>query len=185
MLLRAAPRPKWRPWATAAKQRSWLGSNIDARLGSIDAPSSLNARRSRPSTAAERQTRESRAMAAAAPSTPPPNRSKAALRDIGPSDLAADLGHLGDAGHPEVQDAIAGACERIRAAGKPAGILTGVEADARRYLRSGFTFVAVGSDVGLLAAGSTNLAARMREATGKPERGPRPTTKKARKEKRG
>ena len=56
-------------------------------------------------------------MAAAAPSTPPPNRSKAALRDIGPSDPAADLGHLCDAGHPEGQDAIAGACERIRAAG--------------------------------------------------------------------
>ena len=82
---------------------------------------------------------------------------------IGPSDLAADLGN---AGHPEVQNAIADACERIRAAGKPAGILTGVEADARRYLQSGFTFVAVGSDVGLLAAGSTNLAARMREAIG-------------------
>ncbi len=83
---------------------------------------------------------------------------------IGPSDLAADLGHLGNAGHPEVQAAIADACGRIRAAGKPAGILTGVEADARRYLQAGFTFVAVGSDVSLLAAGSTNLAARMREA---------------------
>src|SRR3712207_8164468 len=61
---------------------------------------------------------------------------------IGPSDLAADLGHLGNAGHPEVQAAIAGACDSIRAAGKPAGILTGVEADARRSLQAGFTFVA-------------------------------------------
>jgi 4-hydroxy-2-oxoheptanedioate aldolase len=93
---------------------------------------------------------------------------------IGPSDLAADLGHLGNAGHPEVQAAIAEACERIRAAGKPAGILTGVEADARRYLQSGFTFVAVGSDVGLLAAAAPTWPRGCAKRSGKPERGPRP-----------
>ena len=85
---------------------------------------------------------------------------------IGPSDLAADLGHLGDAAHPEVQAAIADACARIRAAGKPAGILAPVEADARRYFEMGFSFVAIGSDVGILAAGSSNLLNRMRKAIG-------------------
>jgi 4-hydroxy-2-oxoheptanedioate aldolase len=85
---------------------------------------------------------------------------------IGPSDLAADLGHLGNAAHPDVQAAIADACTRIRTAGKPAGILAPVEADARRYFEMGFTYVAIGSDVGLLSAGSTNLVARMREAIG-------------------
>nr|WP_294550273.1 aldolase/citrate lyase family protein [uncultured Rhodopila sp.] len=88
---------------------------------------------------------------------------------IGPSDLAADLGHLGDAAHADVQAAITDACARIRAAGKPAGILAPVEADARRYFEMGFTFVAIGSDVGLLAAGSTGLVARMREAIGEPQ----------------
>jgi 4-hydroxy-2-oxoheptanedioate aldolase len=91
---------------------------------------------------------------------------------IGPSDLAAALGHLGDAAHPAVQDSIADACARIRAAGKPAGILAPVEADARRYFAMGFTFVAIGSDLGILAAGSTALAARMREAIGEPYTGP-------------
>jgi 4-hydroxy-2-oxoheptanedioate aldolase len=91
---------------------------------------------------------------------------------IGPSDLAAALGHLGDAAHPAVQEAIADACARIRAAGKPAGILAPVEADARRYFEIGFTFVAIGSDLGILAAGSTALAARMREAIGEPYIGP-------------
>jgi 4-hydroxy-2-oxoheptanedioate aldolase len=91
---------------------------------------------------------------------------------IGPSDLAAALGHLGDAAHPAVQTAIAQACARIRAAGKPAGILAPVEADARRYFEMGFTFVAIGSDVGILSAGSTALAARMREAIGEPYTGP-------------
>jgi 4-hydroxy-2-oxoheptanedioate aldolase len=91
---------------------------------------------------------------------------------IGPSDLAADLGHLGNAAHPEVQAAIAGACARTRAAGKPCGILAPVEADARRYFEMGFTFVAIGSDVGILSSGSTALAARMREAIGEPYNGP-------------
>ncbi|TCZ64888.1 aldolase/citrate lyase family protein [Roseicella aquatilis] len=89
---------------------------------------------------------------------------------IGPSDLAADLGHLGNAAHPEVQAAIADACTRARALGKPLGILAPVEADARRYFEMGFTFVAIGSDVGILANGSTSLVARMREAVGTPLR---------------
>lgn len=90
---------------------------------------------------------------------------------IGPSDLAADLGHLGDAAHPKVQAEIAEACARINAAGKPAGILAPVEADAKRYFEMGFTFVAIGSDVGILAAGSSNLLGRMRAAIGA-DRGP-------------
>jgi 4-hydroxy-2-oxoheptanedioate aldolase len=85
---------------------------------------------------------------------------------IGPSDLAASLGHLGNAAHPDVQAAIADACTRARAIGKPTGILAPVEADARRYFAMGFTFVAIGSDVGLLANGSSALNARMREAIG-------------------
>src|SRR5262249_31414379 len=43
---------------------------------------------------------------------------------IGPSDLAAALGHLGDNGHPEVRGAIEDAFKRIRQAGKAPGILT-------------------------------------------------------------
>jgi 4-hydroxy-2-oxoheptanedioate aldolase len=82
---------------------------------------------------------------------------------IGPSDLAADLGHLVDPGHPEVQAAIAGACARIRRARKPAGILSGDPEQAGRYLDGGFTFVAVGSDAGLLAQGTAKLAAQFKQ----------------------
>lgn len=81
---------------------------------------------------------------------------------IGPSDLAADLGHLGDYGHPEVRAAIEDAVARIRKAGKAAGILAPIEADARHWLERGATFVAVGSDLGLLARGSEALAARFK-----------------------
>jgi 4-hydroxy-2-oxoheptanedioate aldolase len=77
---------------------------------------------------------------------------------IGPSDLAADMGHLGRPGHPDVQRAVEDGLARIIAAGKPAGILTADEALARRYLESGATFVAVGSDVGLLTRATSTLA---------------------------
>jgi 4-hydroxy-2-oxoheptanedioate aldolase len=82
---------------------------------------------------------------------------------IGPSDLAADLGHLGNPRHPEVQSAIADACARIRAAGKAAGMLTGDPDEALGYLRQGFEFVAVGSDTGVLANGARKLAADFKQ----------------------
>lgn len=81
---------------------------------------------------------------------------------VGPSDLAADLGHFGHPGHPEVQAAIREAARACAAAGKPAGILAPVEADARRYIDWGYRFVAVGADLGLLRAAADALAARFR-----------------------
>ena len=79
---------------------------------------------------------------------------------VGPSDLAAALGHLGNAAHPEVQQAIRHVFARARAAGKASGILAPVEADARRYLDWGATFIAVGSDLGLFRAASQALCDR-------------------------
>lgn len=81
---------------------------------------------------------------------------------IGPSDLAAALGHLGDPAHERVQSAIEHAIGRIRHAGKAAGILIADEALARRYLALGATFVAVGTDVTILARGAEALAAKFK-----------------------
>lgn len=77
---------------------------------------------------------------------------------IGPSDLAAALGHLGNPGHAAVQDAIIDAIGRIRAANKPAGILMADERLAHSYLALGTSFVAVGTDVTILARGAESLA---------------------------
>jgi len=82
---------------------------------------------------------------------------------IGPSDLAAGLGHLGNANHPEVQQAIKQIFDSVRAAGKPLGTLAPVDADARRYLEMGATFVAVGSDLGLFRAATQALRDRFAE----------------------
>lgn len=79
---------------------------------------------------------------------------------VGPSDLSADFGHLGNPSHPEVQDAIRAAAQACAKAGKPSGILAPVEADARRYIEWGYGFVAVGSDLGCLRGAADALAAK-------------------------
>jgi len=76
---------------------------------------------------------------------------------VGPSDLAAGFGHLGNANHPEVQAAMAQIIAAAKAAGKPIGILAPVEADARRYMEQGVSFVAVGSDLGVFRSGTQAL----------------------------
>lgn len=69
---------------------------------------------------------------------------------IGPSDLSASLGHIGNPSHPDVQDAIRDAVAIIKAAGKAPGILAVNPVDAKRYIDWGYVFVACGVDVGLL-----------------------------------
>ena len=82
---------------------------------------------------------------------------------IGPSDLSAALGYLGNPGHPDVQQSIEYAIERIRCSGQAAGILTTDEAQARRYLSLGCRFVAVGLDGNLLMRSTQDLAAKFQK----------------------
>ncbi len=81
---------------------------------------------------------------------------------IGPSDLAADMGHLGNNRHPDVKALIEEALPRILKTGKAAGILAPVEEDAKHWLKLGFSYVAVGSDLGVLARGTEALAAKFK-----------------------
>ncbi|HKY82435.1 MAG TPA: HpcH/HpaI aldolase/citrate lyase family protein [Sphingobium sp.] len=76
---------------------------------------------------------------------------------IGPGDLAASLGHLGNAQHPEVQEAISTAKAAIDKAGKPAGIFALSADDAKRRIAEGFKFVSIGTDIGILAKGASAL----------------------------
>ena len=73
---------------------------------------------------------------------------------IGPNDLAAALGHLGDTGHSDVEVAIAGIRERAIAVGMPIGIVSASPDPAAAVARreQGFSFVTVGGDVPFLAA---------------------------------
>ncbi len=81
---------------------------------------------------------------------------------IGPGDLAASLGHVGNPAHPEVQAAIKAGIDTLKRVGKPGGVLSPNEEEARRYIEWGFTFVAVGSDMGLLLKNADALRARFR-----------------------
>ena len=79
---------------------------------------------------------------------------------VGPSDLAASMGLLGQQTHPDVTAAVLRALEAIRSAGTPAGVNAFDPAAAQSYLDAGASFVLVGADVALLARGSEALAAR-------------------------
>ena len=81
---------------------------------------------------------------------------------IGPGDLSADLGYLGDLFHPDVTAVIDDTIKRITAAGNIPGILIGDEALARRYIDAGCLFTAVGGDVAILARGAEQLARRFK-----------------------
>lgn len=79
---------------------------------------------------------------------------------VGPSDLAASLGLIGQQTHPEVTAGALRAFAAVKAAGKPVGVNAFDPQVAQSYLDAGADFVLVGADVALLARGSEALAAR-------------------------
>lgn len=83
---------------------------------------------------------------------------------IGPADLSASMGYLGQPEHPEVVKAIDDAILRIVRSGKAAGILHSGVDRAKHYLSLGATFVAVGVDATLLARAAEQLAGQFKNA---------------------
>jgi len=81
---------------------------------------------------------------------------------IGPADLSASMGYVGNSNHPVVQAAIEDAIARILKAGKAPGILTPDETLAQHYIDLGAVFVAVGLDTQILMRHTTALAARFK-----------------------
>lgn len=81
---------------------------------------------------------------------------------IGPSDLAADMGFIGNAGAPEVKAAVVSAIGQIVASDKAAGILT-LDAELQKECREiGASFIATEIDVMLFAR---NMRAAAKEAS--------------------
>ena len=77
---------------------------------------------------------------------------------IGPADLAADMGHLGNPNAPDVQAAMEAAVKQIRAAGKAAGIMCTDPDFAQTAIGWGVNFAAVAIDVVTLASGLRKAA---------------------------
>ncbi|GAB3142678.1 HpcH/HpaI aldolase family protein [Microbispora hainanensis] len=77
---------------------------------------------------------------------------------VGPSDLAASMGLLGQQTHPDVVAAVHRAFAGVAAAGKPAGVNAFDPQVARAYAEAGARFLLVGADVALVARASESLA---------------------------
>ncbi|GGO55805.1 4-hydroxy-2-oxoheptanedioate aldolase [Roseovarius pacificus] len=82
---------------------------------------------------------------------------------IGPSDLSADMGYLGDTRVDEVQQVIRDALGRIATSDKAAGILALDHDVARSYRDWGAQFLAVGIDVLMLAHAARATMDRWRD----------------------
>ncbi|MEQ6897087.1 HpcH/HpaI aldolase/citrate lyase family protein [Microbacterium sp. KR10-403] len=89
---------------------------------------------------------------------------------VGPSDLAASMGLLGQQTHPDVVDAVHRTFAAVKAAGKKVGVNAFDPAAAEAYVQAGADFIAVGADVAMLARASEGLAARFIPAADRTER---------------
>jgi 4-hydroxy-2-oxoheptanedioate aldolase len=83
---------------------------------------------------------------------------------IGPSDLAASMGHLGNPGHADVKAAVAAAIGKISAAGKAAGVFSADPVAAEAYRQIGASFLLVGVDALLLRNSAVALAEKFKKA---------------------
>jgi 4-hydroxy-2-oxoheptanedioate aldolase len=79
---------------------------------------------------------------------------------VGPSDLSASMGLLGQQEHPDVVAALEHCIEVGARLGVPVGVNAFVPETAERYLAAGVSFILVGADVALLARASEGLADR-------------------------
>ena len=85
---------------------------------------------------------------------------------LGPSDLAASMGLLGQQTHPDVVARVEQAFSEVLPTGKFIGVNAFVAEQARHYVEAGASFVLVGADVALLARGSEALAAQFASGDG-------------------
>lgn len=78
---------------------------------------------------------------------------------IGPNDLAANMGHLGNATHAEVRLAMLAGAREITAAGKSSGTLAYVPTSAASPFAEGFDFVGAAFDAGIIVKGARDIQA--------------------------
>ncbi len=85
---------------------------------------------------------------------------------VGPADLSATMGHVGQLTHPEVLELTRHAVRRAKAAGKPIGTVGGTPEIVAQYREIGFDFIAVASDLGLLMHAAREAIAAIRGGAG-------------------
>lgn len=86
---------------------------------------------------------------------------------IGPMDLSASLGHLGEPDHPEVQAMIVRVAEAAKAAGKLWGTIPTPGRSADDLFAAGCDLVLAGSDISLLRNAAQANVAALRKGAGR------------------
>jgi 2-keto-3-deoxy-L-rhamnonate aldolase RhmA len=81
---------------------------------------------------------------------------------MGPADLSASMGHVGQPNHPEVMDVMAKAAQRCKRLGKPIGTAAINPEGVAQYRAAGYDYVGVASDLGLLMQGAKAVIAALR-----------------------
>lgn len=84
---------------------------------------------------------------------------------VGPSDLAASMGLIGQADHHDVRVAVTTALQRIRSTGRHAGVFAPTVELARHYVDHGAHLVVVGVDTSVLSRAVRQLLTDTRAAT--------------------
>ncbi len=81
---------------------------------------------------------------------------------LGPADLSASMGHVGQLTHPAVMDLMTKAAQRCRALGIACGTVGGTPEVVAQYRAAGFSFLAIASDMGLLMRSAQGVVAALR-----------------------
>jgi 2-keto-3-deoxy-L-rhamnonate aldolase RhmA len=81
---------------------------------------------------------------------------------IGPSDLSAAMGHIGEPHHPAVMKQMTHAAQRCKALGMPVGTVGDSPELVTQYRAAGFDFVGIGCDLGLMMSGARSAIAALR-----------------------
>lgn len=81
---------------------------------------------------------------------------------IGPADLSAAMGHIGELTHPSVLGLMSRAVQRCKTLGTPVGTLGAGPDAVAQYRAIGFDFLAVSSDIGFMMRAAKEAIAALR-----------------------
>jgi len=79
---------------------------------------------------------------------------------VGPADLAAAMGYIGQPAHPEVRRVVEDAIQRIHALGKPVGVYCADPKQLASYQQMGASFFLIAADTLLLKGAANSLLGR-------------------------
>ena len=87
---------------------------------------------------------------------------------VGPGDLSASMGHIGNIGDPNVQAKLASAAAACRKLGKPCGIVGASPEMVAKFLEYGYSWVAIGSDMSLMVGRAQEYLGKVRGVAATP-----------------